>query len=681
MGEIRMNNAKSNSKMAIMTSLLILTFILTSLIPLKAISTESSYPPVFESSRSDDQNLLKPIWWNLFGGEKSDKGYFIDSTSDGGYIVVGSTNSFGAQLTDLWVIKFDGNGQEQWYRTYGGIGYDTGEIIQQASDGGYAILGSIRSFSNGNSDVWLLKINANGTKEWEKTFGGIEMDYGKSLRQTGDGGYIITGSTKSFGNGNYDAWLIKTDITGSEQWNRTFGGIKEDVGKSIELTSDGGYIIVGHTDSTGSGAYDVWMIKTNDNGIEQWNQTFGGDDWEMGDFVLQTSDGGYVISGYTRSMESGNADVWLIKTNSTGVEIWNKTFGNLSYERCKNLLQIPEGGFIMVGHTTANVNESYDILLIKTDDKGNEVWQKTFGWYGDEFGYGIRQTADDGYMIVGSTDSFSTLYSDLLLLKVDSNGSSEEDNNRPWCFIESPTNQDNIFKTVTVKGSANDTENSLEKIEVKIDNGKWYTASGTETWYYTLDTTNFVDSEHIIYFRAYDGQLYSLIDYITVNIDNADKYNQIPTCTFKSPLNFTTISGTKTITGTAYDTDGTIKEVELKIDNESWFRISGTELWSYSLDTTELTNGKHIIYARSYDGMSYSNLKNSTITVFVNNTKSSTSDENGDFLFNWVFVTILVGIIGLFTIICFSIIKKKPVKAEQKSDPRVPIPSTMSKRK
>ena len=251
-----------------------------------------------------------------FGGTSEDYGYSVQQTTDGGYVIAGSTSSFGAGESDVYLIKTDANGNSVWSKTFGGDSSDYGYSVQQTSDGGYIIAGYTESFGARYGDVYLIKTDGNGNLLWQKKFDGICIDYGRSVQQTSDGGYIIAGYG-GYANGYYDVYLIKTDANGNSAWTKTFGRSDWDYGYSVQQTTDGGYIIAGSTYSYGAGS-DVYLIKTDASGNQTWYKTYGGSNYDGGYSVQQTSDGGYIIAGYTGSFGAGNSDVYLIKTDANG---------------------------------------------------------------------------------------------------------------------------------------------------------------------------------------------------------------------------------------------------------------------------------------------------------------------------------------------------------------------------
>ena len=279
------------------------------------------------------------------------------------------------------------------------------------------------SFGAGNYDFLLVKVNASGAVQWNQTYGGTDYDYAYSVIQTSDGGYAMVGETNSSGAGGSDFWLIKTDTTGNMQWNKTYGGTGADTGVAVVQNSDGGYALAGRTSSFGAGGNDIWLIKTDATGNMLWNKTYGGPGTEQGNAMVQTSDGGYAIFSPTTSFSTGGGqDVWLVKTDSMGNMLWNKTYGGPGNETAVYLIQTSDGGYALTGTTTSFGAGGRDVLLIKTDASGNTMLNRTYGGTNNDDGYSMIETSDGGYMIVGQTRSFgygSATNFDWYLIKTD----------------------------------------------------------------------------------------------------------------------------------------------------------------------------------------------------------------------------------------------------------------------
>lgn len=347
------------------------------------------------------------LWTRTFGGSEHDWGFSVQQTSDEGYIIAGGTASFGAGGLDVWLIKTDPNGDTLWTKTYGGTDGDYATCVRQTSDGGYIITGPTGLYGESRGDVWLLRTDANGDTIWTKTFGGIDNDYGNSVEQTSDGGYIITGTTDEFYLGSGDLLLIKTDALGNTLWTKIFGGTNPQDGQAIKQTTDGGYIIGGNTATldTNGFDYDIWLLKTDSKGDTIWTKTFEVTRRDRCSAVEQTADGGYVIAGTTDSYDVGRADVFLIKTDSNGDIFWTKTFGGEYFDWGNSVQQTSDGGYIIAGQTYSYGGGSIDIWLIRTNASGDLLWTKTFGGPETDEGGSVRQTSDGGYIIAGETES------------------------------------------------------------------------------------------------------------------------------------------------------------------------------------------------------------------------------------------------------------------------------------
>lgn len=363
------------------------------------------------------QNPLAPdtSWTKIFGGINNDLGYSVAQTFDGGYIVAGYTESFGAGGTDVYLIKTDKGGDTLWTKTYGGINNDYGFSVQQTPDSGYIIIGWTNSFGAGSGDIYLIRTDITGDSLWTKTYGGINAEVANSVQPTADSSYIIVGYTMSFGAGGRDIYLVKTDANGDTLWAKTYGGVDDDYGIEVQPTSDNGYIIVGYTRPSGN--EELYLVKTDTNGDTLWTRTYGGPLGEQGYSVQETPDGGYIVAGYTISFGAGGMDLWLLKTDVNGDTLWTKTYGGINNDQGYSVQNTYDGGFIITGWLTSDVTGTYDVYLVKTDANGDSIWTQTWGGFQSDFGHYVQQTSDGRYIITGYTESFGAGGADLWLIK------------------------------------------------------------------------------------------------------------------------------------------------------------------------------------------------------------------------------------------------------------------------
>jgi hypothetical protein len=356
------------------------------------------------------------------GGNRRDRGINLLQTSDGGYAIVGYTSSPDAVQEDVYLVRTDLQGEVLWSKTYGGEGKDNGWDILETEDRGFLIVGFTDSFGAGEMDIYLVRTDANGSMLWERTFGGPESEFGWTMAPASDGGYVLAGQTDSFGEGNEDGYLVKVNAEGEEIWSQTFGGPQEDRLFSIDQSADSGFILTGTTRSFGAGNRDVYLVKTNDSGELVWMEVFGEDRDDVGHSVRQTIDSGYIVTGYTQSFGAKNYDTWLIKTDEAGNSRWQKFFGEAGDDRTIYGEQTDDGGYIMIGYTTSFGSIGLDVLLMRTDSSGEVTWHKTFGGRAEDTGYTVRQTADNGFVLTGETYSSGEGGGDMYVIKVNQDG-------------------------------------------------------------------------------------------------------------------------------------------------------------------------------------------------------------------------------------------------------------------
>ncbi|NQT71974.1 MAG: hypothetical protein HQ553_04290 [Chloroflexi bacterium] len=388
-------------------------------------------------------------WSNTFGEHRNDVATCIQRTTDNGYIFVGHTESYRPGVTDVSLFKLDENGIEQWSKPITGSGEEIAYSVRQTSDGGYIIAGSVAILENDNylSRPWLIKTDSDGTEQWSKVFvddvGGVAY----SIEQTSDNGYIACGVGDI-----WDFWLVKVNVDGEEQWIRTFGGSEGDKAYAVQQTGDGGYIIAGETESNTTGRHDAWLIKTNEAGIEEWSRKIGGT-WEETAYALdQTLDGGYIIAGEKGTISGPigwNWDVWIAKLDENGIEEWTKTYGSSNkIDRANSVIQTLDGGYMVAGIKGENYDfqeTKGDAWLIKIGEDGSLEWDQTFGGDVWDTANCIEQTPDGGYIVAGTNMNSDLVDTDFWVFKLTSTSGDKQHES----FSETPASSD-IATTTSV---------------------------------------------------------------------------------------------------------------------------------------------------------------------------------------------------------------------------------------
>ena len=362
----------------------------------------------------------------LIGGQAFTAGECVIETQSKEYVVTGQLNDqgFGGKA-DLYLVKTDSLGDTLWTRSFGEADDDFGNSVVETTDGGYAACGTTRRF-NGTAwqvDAYLIRTNANGDSIWTRHYGGNQTDQAFCIRQTFDDGFILVGSTESFGNPSGEAYLIRTDMMGDTLWTRKYKEGYSNRAFSVEQTADGGFILCGRSLSSGSGTdADLYMLRTDVNGDSIWAKTFGGTGFEEGNSVVITPDLGFLSAGYTQNNASGDKDIYLVKTDASGFLNWSKSIGGPYPEEALSLTNAPGGGFLMAGTRIAPPSWYTDLFVLKVDAMGDTLWTRTYGGSFIDAGKSIQPTSDGGIIIAGFSNSFGVSDLKLYLLKADADG-------------------------------------------------------------------------------------------------------------------------------------------------------------------------------------------------------------------------------------------------------------------
>jgi hypothetical protein len=359
----------------------------------------------------------------VYGGSSYDYGYSGVQTFDKGYLIAGATSSFGFGNTDMYLVKTDSMGIPSWHHPFGGINIERALSVKQTSDTGYVIAGYTNSIGSTGYNMYVIKTDKNGDTTWTKTYGGSDWDFASSIAQTNDGGYIICGSTYSFGHGDKDVYLVKTNSVGDTLWTKTYGGANEDEGSSLYQTNDGGYILSGYTYSYGKGSSDLYYIRTNNLGDTLWTKTLGGTGEDKANAIIETSDGGFAIAGYIYNSSISVNQAYVVRTNSSGDTLWTQESGAPNEAYANDIYQTTDDGILWSGKL--KLGGYFDFYLYKTDINGNFNFATTFGTNnGDEEAFFTQQTSDKGYIAGGTTNGTGYGLNDVFLVKTDSFGLS-----------------------------------------------------------------------------------------------------------------------------------------------------------------------------------------------------------------------------------------------------------------
>lgn len=375
------------------------------------------------------EGRLKSNWSRNYGGEFHDVAHEVLLSEDGGYLLAGYSSSFGAGNRDqVYLVKTNTNGYTEWRKDIGGEYSDKGFAATNTDDGGYAIAGLTTSYGGrDNYDFYFVKTDSEGNVEWESNFGGDHNEIAYDVIQTSDGGYLLGGTTVTYGNKGTDWWVVKTNETGEKEWSRYYGGEQDEELKSVMETEDGNFVLGGSTASFADPGFGLWALEIDEGNIDEekeedvetdfegvelekdairWETNVGGflDD-KIHDMII-TQDGGFAATGKTESYTDTGSDFWLVKLDSEGQEKWNKSYGGDYFEVANAITETDEGNLMMAGYETSWGGVQEDFFVLETDENGEELSRLDVGGERTDIANSIITVDDDTFAVAGQTRSF-----------------------------------------------------------------------------------------------------------------------------------------------------------------------------------------------------------------------------------------------------------------------------------
>ena len=379
-----------------------------------------------EQDDKNNRNVVTPFtasnsvayeWNHTWGGANQDGGFGVTVDSSDNVYLVGETYSFGAGNADMVLVKYNGNGVRQWNHTWGGGSWDYGYGVAVDSSGNIYLAGTTWSFGAGLSDMILVKYNGNGVQQWNHTWGGGSWDFGYGVAVDSSGNIYLAGYTYSFGAGSYDMVLVKYDGNGLQQWNCTWGGANSDYGYGVAVDSSGNVYLVGETYSFGAGSCDMILVKYDGSGVQQWNRTWGGGNYNYGYGVAVDSSGNIYLAGDTESFWEGLSDMILVKYDGNGLQQWNCTWGGPENDDGRGVAVDSSGNIYFAGRTDSFGAGGDDMVLVKYDGNGVQQWNHTWGGPENDDGRGAAVDSSNNIYLAGGTNSFGAGNYDMVLVK------------------------------------------------------------------------------------------------------------------------------------------------------------------------------------------------------------------------------------------------------------------------